>query len=145
LAMNAWLYDLYIVLGIFIPLIVTNCGILARAEAFASKNNVLPSIMDGFMMGVGFMLILILLGGIREALGYGTLFSNAHLMFGEIARDWTFVIIDDYAGFLLAILPPGAFIGLGLIIALKNVIDKRTRKKQVIGSMEIEPSAMTST
>jgi len=144
LAMNAWLYDLYIVLGIFIPLIVTNCGILARAEAFASKNNVLPSIMDGFMMGIGFMLILVLLGGIREALGYGTLFSNAHLMFGEVARDWTLVIIDDYAGFLLAILPPGAFIGLGLIIALKNVIDKRAKKKQATGSIETEPSTIAS-
>jgi len=144
LAMNAWLYDLYIVLGIFIPLIVTNCGILARAEAFASKNNLLPSIMDGFMMGIGFMLILILLGGIREALGYGTLFSNAHLMFGEIARDWTLVIIDDYAGFLLAILPPGAFIGLGLIIALKNVIDKHAKKKQTLGNIKAEPSTAAS-
>jgi len=144
LAMNAWLYDLYIVLGIFIPLIVTNCGILARAEAFASKNNLLPSIMDGFMMGIGFMLILILLGGIREALGYGTLFSNAHLMFGEVARDWTLVIIDDYAGFLLAILPPGAFIGLGLIIALKNVIDKHAKKKQTLGNIKAEPSTAAS-
>ena len=144
LAMNAWLYDLYIVLGIFIPLIVTNCGILARAEAFASKNNLLPSIMDGFMMGIGFMLVLVVLGGIREVLGYGTLFSNAHLMFGEIARDWTLVFIDDYAGFLLAILPPGAFIGMGLIIALKNAIDKRAKKKQPIGNIKAEPSAIAS-
>ena len=144
LAMNAWLYDLYIVLGIFIPLIVTNCGILARAEAFASKNNLLPSIMDGFMMGIGFMLVLVVLGGIREVLGYGTLFSNAHLMFGEIARDWTLVFIDDYAGFLLAILPPGAFIGMGLIIALKNAIDKRAKKKQPIDNIKAEPSAIAS-
>jgi len=144
LAMNAWLYDLYIVLGIFIPLIVTNCGILARAEAFASKNNLLPSIMDGFMMGFGFMLVLVLLGGIREVLGYGTLFSNAHLMFGEIAHDWTLVFIDDYAGFLLAILPPGAFIGMGLIIALKNVIDKRAKRKRPIGNVEAEPSTAAS-
>jgi len=144
LAMNAWLYDLYIVLGIFIPLIVTNCGILARAEAFASKNNLLPSIMDGFMMGFGFMLVLVLLGGIREVLGYGTLFSNAHLMVGEIAHDWTLVFIDDYAGFLLAILPPGAFIGMGLIIALKNVIDKRAKRKRPIGNIETEPSTAAS-
>lgn len=144
LAMNAWLYDLYIVLGIFIPLIVTNCGILARAEAFASKNNVLPSIMDGLMMGTGFMLVLVVLGAIREVLGYGTLFSNAHLMFGEVARNWTLVFMDDYAGFLLAILPPGAFIGMGLIIALKNVIDKRAKKKQAIGHVGAEPSAVAS-
>jgi len=141
LAMNAWLYDLYIVLGIFIPLIVTNCGILARAEAFASKNTLLPSIMDGFMMGIGFMLVLVALGAIREILGYGTLFSNAHLMFGEVARDWTFVFVEDYAGFLLAILPPGAFIGMGLIIALKNVIDKRIQNKQA--TMPAEPEAST--
>ncbi len=132
LAMNAWLYDLYTVLGIFIPLIVTNCGILARAEAFASKNSLLPSILDGFMMGLGFTLVLVTLGAIRELLGYGTLFSHAHLMFGDIARNWTFVFIDDYSGFLLAILPPGAFIGMGLIIALKNIIDKRNKKKQAL-------------
>ena len=129
LSMNAWFYELYAVLGIFIPLIVTNCGILARAEAFASKNSLLPSMLDGFMMGLGFTLVLVTLGGIRELLGYGTLFSNAHLMFGEIAREWTLVLIDNYAGFLLAILPPGAFIGMGLIIAMKNVIDKRIQKQ----------------
>ena len=130
LSMNAWLFELYTVLGIFIPLIVTNCGILARAEAFASKNSLLPSILDGLMMGLGFTLVLVTLGAIRELLGYGTLFSHAHLMFGDIARNWTWVLIDDYAGFLLAILPPGAFIGMGLIIALKNVIDKRNKQKQ---------------
>lgn len=129
LSMNAWLYELYTVLGIFIPLIVTNCGILARAEAFASKNSLLPSMLDGLMMGLGFMFVLVALGAIRELLGYGTLLSNAHLMFGEAARSWTLVFIDDYSGFLLAILPPGAFIGMGLIIALKNVIDKRIQKQ----------------
>lgn len=134
LSMNAWLYELYTVLGIFIPLIVTNCGILARAEAFASKNSLLPSILDGMMMGVGFILVLVTLGAIREILGYGTLFSNAHLMFGEVARDWTLVFVDDYAGFLLAILPPGAFIGMGLIIALKNVIDKRIQKQKQLSA-----------
>ncbi|VAW60931.1 Electron transport complex protein RnfE [hydrothermal vent metagenome] len=129
LAMNAWLHELYTVLGIFIPLIVTNCGILARAEAFASKNSLLPSITDGFMMGLGFTLVLVTLGGIREILGYGTLLSHAHLMFGEMARNWAIVFVDDYAGFLLAILPPGAFIGMGFMIALKNVIDKHQQQK----------------
>ncbi len=144
LAMNAWLYELYTVLGIFIPLIVTNCGILARAEAYASKNSLLPSIMDGLMMGLGFTLVLVALGGLREFLGYGTLFSNAHLMFGEMARDWTLVFIDDYAGFLLAILPPGAFIGMGLIIALKNLIDKRIEKQQARSSAEAETPAQAT-
>jgi len=136
LAMNAWLYELYTVLGIFIPLIVTNCGILARAEAFASKNSLIPSVIDGLMMGLGFSLVLVTLGAIREILGYGTLFSNAHLMFGEIARNWTWVFVEDYSGFLLAILPPGAFIGMGLIIALKNVIDKRNKKKQTLSATQ---------
>lgn len=142
LSMNAWLYELYTVLGIFIPLIVTNCGILARAEAFASKNSLLPSILDGLMMGMGFMLVLVTLGAIREILGYGTLLTNAHLMFGEAARNWTLVFVDDYPGFLLAILPPGAFIGMGLIIALKNIIDKRLKKQQKLANQATsEPGA----
>ena len=128
--MHAWLHDLYIVLGIFIPLIVTNCGILARAEAYASRNSFLPSITDGFMMGLGFTLVLVTLGAMREILGYGTLLSHAHLMFGEMARNWVWVLFDDYSGFLLAILPPGAFIGMGFIIALKNVIDNYNKQKQ---------------
>jgi len=141
LAMNAWLYDLYMILGIFIPLIVTNCGILARAEAFASKNSVLPSMVDGFMMGLGFTLVLVTLGGVREALGYGTLFSHAHLMFGDMARDWAIVLLHDYSGFLLAILPPGAFIVMGFIIALKNVIDRRNRQQQASTMSNAELSA----
>ncbi len=145
LAMNAWLYDLYTVLGIFIPLIVTNCGILARAEAFASKNSVLPSIVDGMMMGLGFTLVLVTLGAVRELLGYGTLFSHAHLMFGDIARNWTMVLIEDYSGFLLAILPPGAFIGMGLIIALKNVIDKRNKNRQAQSAAQSVSASPAST
>ena len=129
LMMHAWLHELYLVLGIFIPLIVTNCAILARAEAFASKNRVLPSMLDGLMMGLGFTFILILLGGMREVLGQGTLFSHAHLMFGDIAQNWTLVLVDNYNGLLLAILPPGAFLGLGFIIAAKNVIDKRRAQR----------------
>lgn len=144
LAMNAWLYELYIVLGIFIPLIVTNCGILARAEAYASKNSLLPSMLDGFMMGLGFMLVLVTLGAIREVLGYGTLLSNAHLMFGELARNWTLYLVEDYPGFLLAILPPGAFIGMGLIIALKNIIDRRLQKTQRTPLTDSEAAAATS-
>ncbi|ORU94208.1 MAG: electron transport complex subunit RsxE [Cycloclasticus sp. symbiont of Poecilosclerida sp. N] len=125
LTMNAFFYELYLILGIFIPLIVTNCSIIGRAEAFASKNPIGASCVDGFAMGLGFTFALVILGAMREILGSGTLFSNAHLMFGEAAKDMTIYVIDDYEGFLLAILPPGAFIGLGLLIALKNVTDKR--------------------
>ena len=128
LMMNAYLYELYLILGIFIPLIVTNCTIIGRAEAFASKNPVAASCTDGLAMGLGFTAALVVLGAIREILGSGTLFANAQLMFGEAASNLTITVIDDYEGFLLAILPPGAFIGLGLLIALKNVIDARLAK-----------------
>lgn len=129
LAMNAFLHDLYKVLGIFIPLIVTNCSILARAESFASRNRVAPALLDGLMMGLGFTFALFMLGSLREILGHGTLFQHAHLMFGDIARDITITFIEDYRGFLLAILPPGAFLGLGLLIAVKNIIDQRLEQK----------------
>lgn len=130
LSINAWLHELYLVLGIFIPLIVTNCAVLARAEAFASRNKPLPALIDGFMMGAGFGAVLMVLGALREIVGRGTLLADAHLMFGEAARNWTIVLVDDYGGFLLAILPPGAFMGLGLIIALRNVIENRKKKRQ---------------
>jgi electron transport complex protein RnfE len=123
LFMNAFFYDLHKVLGIFIPLIVTNCAIIGRAEAFASKNGFYKSIADGFFMGLGFTLALFLLGAMREAVGLGTLFSKADLMFGENAKYWTIHLFEGYGGFLLAVLPPGAFIGLGLIIAVKNLFD----------------------
>ncbi|MCB2427032.1 electron transport complex subunit E [Methylophaga pinxianii] len=129
LSMNAWFHELYLILGIFIPLIVTNCSIIARAEAFAARNPVTPSLLDGLMMGIGFTAVLVLLGGMRELLGQGTLFSQAHLMFGEAARGLTITVIEDYRGFLIAILPPGAFIGLGLIVALKNAIDARVANR----------------
>ena len=131
LAMNAFFHDLYKILGIFIPLIVTNCAIIGRAESFASKNTVSRSLIDALSMGLGFTAVLVVLGGLREAIGFGTLFSQAHLMFGEAARDLTITMGEDYPGFLLAILPPGAFIGLGLLIAIKNVIDKRLEQRVV--------------
>ena len=127
LCMNAWFHELFLVLGIFIPLIVTNCAIIARAESFASKNTVIHSAIDGFTMGLGFTFVLILLGSLREILGSGTLFANANILFGESARQFIFTFSDDYPGFLLAVLPPGAFIGLGLLIALKNIIDRRQK------------------
>lgn len=125
LSMHAWFPELYRILGIFIPLIVTNCTIIGRAEAYASKHPVGPALVDGLSMGIGFCLVLITLGGFRELVGQGTLFADLHLMFGEQARSLYFTLGEDYQGMLLASLPPGAFIGLGLLIAIKNIIDQR--------------------
>lgn len=123
LAMHAFLPGLYTVLGIFIPLIVTNCCVIGRAEAFAFKHGVVQSAVDGLATGLGFLLALVLLGAVREAVGQGTLFSQAELLFGEWGRHLPFYLADNYRGFLMAVLPPGAFISLGLLIALKNVVD----------------------
>jgi len=139
LVMNAYFHGLYKVLGIFIPLIVTNCAIIGRAEAFASRNPVPRALVDGLAIGVGFTLALLVLGGSRELVGQGTLFDGAHLMFGEIARGWRWTISEDYPGVLLAILPPGAFMGLGLMIALKNIIDKRLSRREKAAAPSAEP------
>lgn len=136
LSMNAWFHELYLILGIFIPLIVTNCAIIARAEAFASKNTIRASFIDGLFMGIGFTAVLVTLGAMREAIGFGTLFQQAHLMFGDAARELTITLFDDYRGYLLAILPPGAFIGLGLLIAAKNIIDKKREAREKSGVTE---------
>jgi electron transport complex protein RnfE len=132
--MKAFYYDLYLVLGIFIPLIVTNCAVIGRAEAFASKNSVDRALLDGLMIGLGFTFVLVLLGGLRELLGYGTLFSQVELMFGENAKWMEIHLFDNYRGFLLAILSPGAFFGLGLLVALKNWIDKRLESKSQLAT-----------
>lgn len=131
LVMNAWFHELYRVLGIFIPLIVTNCMIIGRAEAFASKQSLAHSAADGLAMGLGFTAILVVLGAMREIIGRGTLFDGAQMMFGANAASWRIELLGpDYPGFLLAVLPPGAFIGLGLLIALKNDIDRRLAARQ---------------
>lgn len=130
LLMQAFTYELYQILGIFIPLIVTNCSILGRADAFASKNPILPSALDGFMMGLGFLLVLVTIGALREVLGAGTLFDNMHLLLGESARSWTLHVFgSNYKGFLVAVLPPGAFLIAGLLIALKNMLDAHLKKR----------------
>ncbi|MBP8111075.1 MAG: electron transport complex subunit E [Agitococcus sp.] len=149
LFMHAFTYQLYQILGIFIPLIVTNCALLGRAEAFASKNNTAAAAFDGLMIGVGFTLVLVLLGAMRELLGNGTLFANMHLLFGDMAKDWT-LSIPNYKKFLFFILPPSAFLCLGLIIAGKNIIDEqlKNRKKQridsVIGSKRVRTTGNIS-
>lgn len=125
LFMNAWLHDLYLRLGIFIPLITTNCMILGRAEAFASKNALPRAAFDGLMMGAGFGVVLLALGALREALGQGTLLSGAHLLFGEAARRWEIVLVPGFEGWLLAALPAGAFIALGFLVAGKQWLDRR--------------------
>ena len=130
LTIKAMFYDLYLVLGIFIPLIVTNCAIIGRAEGFASRNPVGPAALDGLMMGLGFLAVLVLLGGLREIIGFGTLFAHAELMFGDGAKALMLEINPDYPGFLLAVLPPGAFFGLALLIVAKNWFDLRPAARQ---------------
>jgi len=129
LLMHAWFYDLYRVLGIFIPLIVTNCAIIGRAEAFASRNAPLASLVDGFATGLGFCLTLVLLGALRELAGHGTLLAGAAMLFGEWGRGLTLTIVPNHPGFLLAILPPGAFFGLALLIAARNALQARKPEK----------------
>jgi electron transport complex protein RnfE len=126
LLMHAYFYDLYRVLGIFIPLIVTNCAIIGRAEAFASRNSPLPSLIDGFATGLGFCITLVLLGALRELTGRGTLLTGADMLLGDWARSLTLTVIPAHPGFLLAILPPGAFFGLALLIAARNAWKART-------------------
>lgn len=123
LLMQAWRFELYQVLGIFVPLITTNCVILGRAQTFASQNNLARSAFDALMMGLGFALVLLIIGTLRELLGHGTLLAGMELLFGPAAADWK-VQVPGYQGLLLAVLPPGAFLVLGLLIALKNRIDE---------------------
>lgn len=139
LLMNAYVLQLYKVLGIFIPLIVVNCIVLARVEAFASKRGVGLSFLDGMMMGLGLTVVLVALGAFREILGKGTLLSGLDLAFGPAAQAWVVHVIPDTQGLLLAILPPGAFLGLGLLIAARNWIEemqeRRTRVDNPLGQV----------
>lgn len=130
LLMQAYTYQLYMILGVFIPLITTNCIILARAEAFAAKTHLPGALYDGFIMGLGFALVLLAIGMLRELLGTGMLFANMQLLLGPLAANWGWVVFDNYPGFLLAVLPPGAFLVMGLLIALKNHIDQRMLARQ---------------
>jgi electron transport complex protein RnfE len=127
LAFNAFLHDLYLVLGIFIPLIVTNCIVLARVEAFAAKNAVGLSAFDGIMMGIGFVWVIGLLGAIREVIGQGTLFAGIEMLIPG-ATAWQ-ILPEDYPGFLLTILPPGAFFVLGFLVAGRNWLEYRANER----------------
>jgi len=130
--MNAWMHDLHKVLGLFVPLIVTNCAILGRAESFASRNPVLPSLFDGLMMGLGFTLALVALGATREVVGSGTLFANASLLLGSTFSFLELTLIPDYKGFLIMVLPPGGFLALGFLLAGKRIIDSRLAKAKLV-------------
>ena len=146
LLMNAFTYELYLSLGIFIPLIVTNCIIIGRAEAFALKNSVSHAAFDGLMMGIGFTGVLLLLGASRELLAQGTIFQGIENLLGEQAIFLTLNIYQTDTSFLLAALPPGAFIIMGLIIASKNSIDTFFNKKNQLKTAKLNHcSVNTST
>ncbi|MBA4743048.1 MAG: electron transport complex subunit E [Azoarcus sp.] len=127
LAFNAYFHELYLVLGIFIPLIVTNCIVLARVEAYAAKNDPIASTIDGLMMGLGLVWVLAVLGGTRELVGAGTLFAGIDMIVPALSHIDVFG--QDYSGFLLMILPPGAFFTLGCLIALFNWINARAASR----------------
>ncbi|MGB5277968.1 MAG: electron transport complex subunit E [Gammaproteobacteria bacterium] len=132
MSMNAWLHDLHKILGLFVPLIVTNCAILGRAESFAFRNPVLPSLFDGLMMGLGFTVALVSLGAVREIIGSGTLFANASLLLGNAFSFLELTLVPDYRGFLVMVLPPGGFLAMGFLLAGKRVIDSRVAKAKAV-------------
>jgi len=125
LGMNAYVHDLHKVLGLFIPLIVTNCAVLGRAESFAYKQAPLPSLLDGLFMGVGFAMSLTVIGALREVVGSGTLFAGAALLGGESLRFMELTLLDGYGGFLIALLPPGGFFAVGIVLAMKRLWEAR--------------------
>ncbi|MFV0548156.1 MAG: electron transport complex subunit E [Limnobaculum xujianqingii] len=127
LLINAYAYGLYQSLGIFIPLITTNCIVIGRAEAYAAQNPVSLSALDGFAMGFGATIVLFILGGMREILGNGILFDGADSLLGSWAKVLRIEVLHLDNAFLLAILPPGAFLGLGFLLALKYVIDEKVK------------------
>jgi Na+-translocating ferredoxin:NAD+ oxidoreductase subunit E len=129
MVLNAWLHDLYKVLGLFIALIVVNCAILGRAEAFASRAPILASAVDGLAMGLGFTGALTVIGLVRELLGSGTLFAQASLLLGPRFAFLETTVIPDYGGVLLMILPPGGFLVLGVLLALKRRLDQRAARR----------------
>lgn len=134
MAMNAWMHELYKVLGLFIALIVTNCAVLGRTEAFAMRNTPTAAVLDGIGMGIGFTWALVVLGGVREIIGSGTLFAHASSLLGPGFEWMELTLLPADKGVLLAILPPGGFIVLGLMIAAKRIIDQRVEERENSGS-----------
>jgi len=141
MAINAWLHELYKVLGLFIPLIVVNCSVLGRAEAFASKQPVLASAVDGLAMGLGYTLALMIMGGCREILGSATLFAHASLLLGDSFAFLETTLIPQYKGFLLMLLPPGGFLVLGFLLAGKRAMERRAQQRKTRLAMNPDPAA----
>ncbi|BCB28773.1 electron transport complex subunit RnfE [Sulfurimicrobium lacus] len=133
LCMNAWMHELYKVLGLFIPLIVSNCLPLARLEAFAAKEPVLPSFLDGLFMGIGFTFALTVIGAVREIFGSGTLFADASLLLGPAFKFMEMHLMSSDMGVLMMILPPGGFLVTGLLVVAKRILDVRAGKAIQMG------------
>ncbi|MGE5517388.1 MAG: electron transport complex subunit E [Bacteroidota bacterium] len=133
LTMNAWMHELYKVLGLFIPLIVSNCLPLARLEAFAAKEPVIPSLLDGIFMGLGFTLSLTMIGAVREVIGSGTLFADASLLLGPAFKFMEMRILPADMSVLMMILPPGGFLATGLMVVGKRLLDLRAGKQISMG------------
>ncbi len=140
MSLNAWAHELYKVLGLFIALIVVNCAILGRAESFASKSGMADSALDGLMMGLGFTASLVVIGGVREIFGSGTLFANAHLLLGPAFSFLETTVVPEYKGFLLMILPPGGFMVVGMLLAAKRVLDQRRAAREEMAAAEAAAS-----
>ncbi|WP_448190860.1 electron transport complex subunit E [Azospirillum sp. sgz301742] len=133
LTMNAWMHELYKVLGLFIPLIVSNCLPLGRLEVFAAKEPVLPSLMDGLFMGLGFTLALTAIGAVREIIGSGTLFADASLLLGPAFKFLEMKVSPLDSGVLMMILPPGGFLAAGFMVVAKRLLDLRAGKAIATG------------
>jgi len=127
LLFKAFLFDLHLAWGIFLPLIVTNCVILGRAEAFASRQPIPAALADGIAHGLGFAAVLVVLGGLREIIGHGSLLTDIDILFSPVGQEIAVATSQQQTGLLLAVLPPGAFIGLAILIALRQVLVRRTR------------------
>ena len=138
---NAYAFGLYQALGIFIPLIVTNCIVVGRAEAVASKSSVPLSALDGAAIGLGATSVMVVLGSIREIIGNGTIFNGADQLLGPWAKAMRIEVIHFDSPMLLAMLPPGAFIGLGMLLAAKYLIDNKMKQRAALKA-EVEARAL---